>query len=124
MMAKSSGFTLIEVLLAMALFAIAGVALLGTAGNSSGNLLYLQQKTYANWVASNQLTEAVLSEQWPPQNNKKGKLELAKRDWFWQQKVLKTTDNNLRAIIIEVRLKENDELPSASMMTYVAKPSK
>ena len=123
MFARQGGFTLIEVLLAMALFAIAGVALLGTAANSGGNIQYLEQKSYASWVASNQLTEAVLSDRWPPQNNKKGKVELADREWFWQQKVLKTTDNNLRAIIIEVRINEKDELPSASFMTYVANPS-
>lgn len=123
MIAKPRGFTLIEVLLAMALFAIAGVALLGVAANSGGNLQYLEQKTYANWVASNQLTEAVLNTQWPPQNNKKGKVELAGREWIWQQKVLKTMDNSLRAVVVEVRLNEKDELPSASYMTYVAKPS-
>jgi len=124
MKANTQGFTLLEVLIAMALFAIAGVALLGTTANSANNLTYIEQKNIANWVAANQLVEASLSTKWPPQNNKKGKVEQAGSQWFWQQKVINTTDKNMRAVVIEVRRQEKDELPLASFQTYFAKPTK
>ncbi len=118
------GFTLLEVMLAMAVFAIAGVALISTAGNNLKNTSYLETKMFADWVASNQLVEATLDETWPPKNNKKGKTEMAGREWFWTQKVISTTEQNLRAIVIEVRTAESDEKELSSLMTYVSKVEK
>jgi general secretion pathway protein I len=115
------GFTLLEVMLALAVFSIAGIALLTTASNNARNMGHLENIMFANWVTSNQLVTASLSETWPPKNNLKGEVELAGRAWFWQQKVLKTTDNDMRAIVMEVRLHENDELAVSSLTTYVSK---
>jgi len=117
----TKGFTLIEVMLAMAVFAIAGIALLSTASNNAQNMGYLEDKMFADWVASNQLVAVSLEKKWPPKNNAKGEVELAGRHWFWQQKVVKTTDKNMRSIVIEVRLTEDEKLPLASFTTYVAK---
>jgi len=114
-------FTLIEVMLAMAIFAIAGTAILGTADANLRGLSKLEQTTIANWVVSNQLVEASLDTKWPPRNNKQGQVELAGIEWFWKQKVIKTTDKNMRALVMEVRLNEKDETPVAFMMTYVVK---
>ena len=58
-----------------------------------------------------------------PKNNKKGSVELAGRTWYWQQKVLKTTDNNMRSLEMEVRLNEGDTYPISVFTTYVSKPS-
>lgn len=115
------GFTLIEVMLAMAVFAIAGVALVDNAGTTFKNLGNLETQVMANWVASNQLVEMSIDKTWPPKNNKKDKVELAGREWFWLQKVIKTTDENMRAVVIEVRLQEDQALVEASLMTYVSK---
>ncbi|MBL4910438.1 MAG: type II secretion system minor pseudopilin GspI [Alteromonadaceae bacterium] len=117
----ATGFTLIEVMLAMAIFAIAGTAILGAADTNLRALSKLEQNTIANWVVSNQLVEATLNKQWPPRNNKQGQVELAGIEWFWQQKVIKTTDKNMRALVMEVRLNEKDKNPLAFMMTYVVK---
>ena len=115
------GFTLIEVLLALSVFSLAGLALLNTADTHFTGLNQLEDKMMADWIASNQLVEAHLTEQWPPKNNKKGQLELAGRQWYWLQKVVKTTDNDMRAIEVEVRLDEKSELALTSLMTYVSK---
>jgi len=117
---RQSGFTLIEVMLAMAVFAVAGVALLGVADNNYRHISLLEEKMLANWVASNQLVELSLATTWPPKNNRKGNVEMAGRTWYWQQKVIKTDNNLLRQIIMEVRLSEDDELVSASMETYLS----
>lgn len=115
------GFTLIEVMLAMAVFAIAGVALVDNAGATFKNLSHIETQVMANWVASNQLVEVTVDKTWPPKNNKKGKVELAGREWFWSQQVIKTTDKNMRSVVIEVRLNEEQTLVDASLMTYVSK---
>ena len=121
---QHQGFTLIEVMLAMAVFAIAGIALLSASSNNARNIGHLENKMFANWVASNQLVAASLEEKWPPKNNLKGEVELAGKAWFWQQKVIKTTDKDMRAIVMEIRLNENDELAVTSLTTYVSKVEK
>lgn len=118
--AKQGGFTLLEVMLAMAVFAISGVALLGVADNNYRHISHLEEQMFASWVASNQLVEVSLDKTWPPKNNRKGKVEMAGRTWYWQQKVIKTTNKELRSIVMEVRLNEDDELVTASLMTYLA----
>jgi len=118
------GFTLIEVMLAMAVFAIAGIALLSASSNNARNIGHLENKMLANWVASNQLVAASLEEKWPPKNNLKGEVELAGKAWFWQQKVIKTTDKDMRAIVMEVRLNADDELAVTSLTTYLSKVEK
>jgi general secretion pathway protein I len=117
---RQSGFTLIEVMLAMAVFAVAGVALLGVADNNYRHISLLEEKMLANWVASNQLVELSLATTWPPKNNRKGNVEMAGRTWYWQQKVIKTDNNLLQQVIMEVRLNEDDELVSASLETYLS----
>ncbi|TWX71112.1 type II secretion system protein GspI [Colwellia demingiae] len=117
---KQHGFTLIEVMLAMAVFAIAGVALLGVADNNYRHISHLEEQMFATWVASNQLVEVSLDKTWPPKNNRKGKVEMAGRTWYWQQKVIKTANKELRAVNMQVRLNEDDELVSASLKTYLA----
>lgn len=119
--ASIKGFTLIEVMLAMAIFSIAGVAIVGAADTNARNLGHLEQKALASWVASNELVNVTLDDKWPPKNNKKGKVELAGVEWFWQQKVIKTTDENMRAVVMEVRLDEKQTSALTSIMTYVAK---
>ena len=118
---RVQGFTLIEVMLALAVFSIAGIALLNTSSNNARNIGHLESTMFANWVAANQLVEASLEKKWPPKNNLKGEVELASRVWFWQQKVLKTGDKDMRAIVMEVRLHEDDELPVSSLTTYVSR---
>lgn len=118
---KKQGFTLIEVMLAMAIFAVAGVALIENAGNTFNHLSRIETQVMANWVASNQLVMVHTDDTWPPKNNEKGKVDLAGREWFWLQKVIETTDPDMRAVVIEVRLNEQQRLIESSLITYVSK---
>ncbi len=118
---QTKAFTLIEVLLALSVFSLAGLALLNTADTHFNSLNNLENKMIADWVASNQLVEVSINKTWPPKNNQKGKAESAGREWHWKQLVIKTTDKDMRAVVIEVRAEEKDELALTSLMTYVSK---
>lgn len=117
----SLGFTLIEVMLAMAIFSIAGIALLSASDNNIRNLSHLENQILANWLASNQLVEVTLDTKWPPKNNIKGTVEMAGQEWFWLQKVIKTENKDMRSVVIEIRNDEDEKLPITSMVTFVSK---
>ena len=120
---KQTGFTLLEVMVAMFIFAIAGAAIVKTTAEHINSLSKLEEITFATWVANNQLMRATLSaeKQWPPKNNQRGSVEMLDRTWYWEQVVEKTNDESLRAIVITVGLDEEYEGSVTSVTTYVAK---
>ncbi|KXJ58130.1 type II secretion system protein GspI [Alteromonas sp. KUL42] len=115
--------TLLEVMVALLIFAMTGTAILKAAGDHLSSVGQVEAVTFANWVASNRLSQLQLDTTWPPKNNVKGNMEMADRTWYWRQSVTKTNDDDLRAVTIYVG--EDKEYASSvtSVTTFVAKPT-
>jgi len=114
------GFTLIEMLLALAVFAYSAGAILNVLGQTARNLSDIEQITFASWVVNDRLTELQVSKQWPPKDKDKGERELAGVLWYWQQKVEKTQDNNLRAVTVTVSEDKAGNNSIYSVTTYLS----
>jgi general secretion pathway protein I len=84
---KASGFTLIEVLVALAIVAIGMAAVLEAMASSANTAMYLQSKTFAEWVALNRIETVRLSGTVPTVGTSNDTLEYAGQRWEWQQKV-------------------------------------
>ncbi|WP_416306896.1 type II secretion system minor pseudopilin GspI [Neptunicella sp. SCSIO 80796] len=119
---KAAGMTLLEVMVALAIFALTGTAIMKAATEHLHGVGVLEELTFATWVANNRLTEIHLESQWPPQNNKKGSQEMAGKTWYWQQKVVETNDKDLRMVEINVSLNERGESPISSVQSFFSKP--
>ncbi|WP_028109414.1 type II secretion system minor pseudopilin GspI [Ferrimonas futtsuensis] len=120
---RPRGFTLLEVMVALAVFALAAVAVLNSAGEQLSAVPILREKTFANYVAHNRLVDARLESEFPELgNSKKGRVELAGRQWHWRQEVVKTSDAEFRAIRVKVSLDEDFDNIISEVTTYVAKP--
>lgn len=117
------GLTLLEVMVALLIFALTGTAVLKAAGEHLSSVGQIESITFANWVASNRLNQLQLDNTWPPKNNLKGTMEMADRTWYWQQTVAKTNDNDLRAVTVSVGEDENYRSSVTSVTTFVAKPT-
>ncbi len=115
---KKQGFTLLEVLVALAVLAVALAALIKTSTINAENAAYLRNKTLGHWVAMNVLTEIQLQEKSPTLGEKKGKTMMAEHEWFWTMKVSKTMDKELRRLDVQVRLREDEE-PVAVLAGFV-----
>ena len=56
-MRSSGGFTLIEMLVALVILAVASVAIYGRSGQAVSALYSLEQRTLANWIAQDHMTK-------------------------------------------------------------------
>ena len=99
-----SGFTLIEVLVALAIVAIGMAAVLEALTSSANTALYLQDKTFAEWVALNRIETVRLTGSAPPAvGTSNDTVTYAGRSWEWQQKVTDTRIQGMRQIEVDVR---------------------
>ncbi|MCH1925923.1 type II secretion system minor pseudopilin GspI [Shewanella sp. C32] len=101
-MNSAKGMTLLEVMVAMAVFAIAAVAVTKSLGDQMANMPILEERTLAQWVADNEMVDARLAEGFPPLGSASGQAEMAGKTWYWKREVIKTTDDNFRMIRISV----------------------
>jgi general secretion pathway protein I len=99
------GFTLLEVLVAMAVLAIAMGAIIGAATQSIQTSAALRDQTFAGWVALNQVNALLLDpEPWPEDGSRRGEAELAQRVWRWEARFAATDDPDLRRVEVTVRV--------------------
>jgi len=103
-MRASRGFTLIEVLVAMAILGLGLGAITLTFGQYARSAGILQNRVLGTWVAHNRLTEIEIAPVWPDEGDSNGEVEMAGLTWRWDVVVGETSDEHLRRINIQVRL--------------------
>ncbi|HVW70571.1 MAG TPA: type II secretion system minor pseudopilin GspI [Steroidobacteraceae bacterium] len=97
------GFTLIEVLVALAIVAIGMAAVLGALTSSANTVIYMKDKTLAQWIALNHIAEQRLLPQMPPQGKTNGDLEYAGQKWHWRQVTVPTAVQGMIRMDVMVR---------------------
>jgi general secretion pathway protein I len=101
---RTRGFTLIEVLVALAIVAIGMAALLAALGSSADSITYQRDKSFAEWVALNRIAEARVATKRPTKGAKNsGEVEMAGVKWRWQEEVLETEVKGILRIDVSVR---------------------
>jgi general secretion pathway protein I len=116
------GFTLVEVMVAVAIFALAGGAVMKTVYEHLRSITVLERVTFATWVANNQLTRSALEStiKWPLAKEKKGEVEMVGQVWYWEREAVKTADDTLYQITITVALDEEFKSPITSVSSFMA----
>jgi general secretion pathway protein I len=103
---RSVGFTLIEVLVALAIVAIGMAAVLGTLTSSASTILFLRDKTLAQWIALNHIAEQRLQNtpgQVPQVGNSDGDVDYAGSKWHWRQEIVATSIQGMVRLDVMVR---------------------
>lgn len=118
------GFTLIEVLVAVAVLALAMGAVLGSTSQYADNAIYLRDKSFASWVAHNLLNEWHIEKKWPKPGKQEGESRMAGRDWYWQADIKKTPDPEIRRVDITIALEEGDDAPPLLAVSAFLSPPK
>lgn len=121
---KSQGFTLIEILVALAIIAIAMAALIKASGNHTYSASYLKQKSIGHWVAMNEIAQLHITHAWPDLGKQKKSTEMANHEWFWLREVKETPDPNTRQLIFTVYVDEDREQNISRLIGYISRPAK
>jgi len=97
-----AGFTLVEVLVALAIVAIALMAALRAAAQSTGNVGELRARLFAGWVAENRLAEHRARGDWLPLGIQQGKAREGGVEFAWREEVTATPNAAFRRIDVFV----------------------
>jgi general secretion pathway protein I len=100
---RASGFTLVEVLVALVIVAFGMGAVLASLSSAADSVIRLREQTFAEWVGLNQLSLTRLQTALPSNGDTSGTVEFAANRWQWQQTVSAMDIPGLRRIVIRVR---------------------
>jgi general secretion pathway protein I len=96
------GFTLIEVLVALAIVIIAFMAMYGSMMQVVAATTLMQEKTIATWIAFDRITELRVRKEFPDDDESNGEIEMAGTDWVYTVKINATESDNIRQVIVKV----------------------
>jgi general secretion pathway protein I len=84
---RSAGFTLIEVMVALAIVSIALLAALRAAGQGTSSLGEMRSRVLAGWVADNLLAEHRARGDWLPLGIQRGTQNQAGVEFRWREEI-------------------------------------
>ena len=96
------GFTLIEVLVALAIVAIALLAALRVAGQGANNAGDLRARLFAGWIASDRLAEHRARSEWLSLGIRGGTQRQGGIEFTWREEVVTTPNPAFRRVDIFV----------------------
>jgi general secretion pathway protein I len=106
---NEQGFTLIEMLVALAVFSLAALALLRLEGATVSTTALLQEQALAQIVARNLAVEALTDPQPPAFGATRGEAMNAGRKWRWVRVVGRSPEPRIQQIRIAVRRERGPE---------------
>lgn len=119
---RAAGFTLIEVLVALAIVAIALLAALRAVAQSTTNVSELRGRLLAGWVAENLLAEHRALGEWIPLGIHRGKESQAGFEFAWRQEVVATPNQAFRRIDVFVYQGPGEDRALAHVTGFAVNP--
>ncbi|MGA2838584.1 MAG: type II secretion system minor pseudopilin GspI [Steroidobacteraceae bacterium] len=99
---RACGFTLVEVLVALMIVAMGLAALMVAVSGAARTSGYLRDKSLAQWIALNRLSEVRLNANKSAQNADTGELKFANRTWHYDTRYFDTSITSMKRIVVRV----------------------
>ena len=119
---KRTGFTLIEILIALARLAIALAAAGRAIGGAIDSARTLKEHTLAQWVAQNRLNEDLVKRAWPQVGSQNGVASQAGAEFTWREDTATTENTKFRKVTISVFAKGDESHALAQLTGYLTDP--
>lgn len=117
---NSDGFTLIEVLIALAILGIAIIAIIRSTSQNVRGTAYLQDKTIAMWVGTEVVNRARLGLLKLPSEPMSQKTKMLNRTWPWEASMENTPNQKIKKIDVKVyELANHSKLIELESFVYV-----
>lgn len=108
---KTHGLTLIEVLIALVIIAIAMTAIVTSSTETIRNVQYLENKTKAMWLANKIINEVRAGlKDLPAEEDTLHKETILGQNFLWQGELRKTPNVHVKAIDVQVFLPINKSI--------------
>lgn len=120
--AGSDGFTLVEVLVAVAILAIGLAALFGQISQSVFTAGYLRDSTLAQWIAVDRITELRLENRFPDIDETDGEIDMASQSWRYTLIISETLWPDLRRIDVSVSFADTPDSIISKATGFVGRP--
>ena len=118
--APSSGFTLLEVVVALAVVTLGIIAAFNLVVQISTGSLQMKERTIAGWVASNEITRLRLSGEFPDVSQFDGDIEFGGETYRWRATVSETGVEDLRRIDIDISYVDNPDIVIGRSTGFIA----
>jgi general secretion pathway protein I len=119
---RRTGFTLVEVLVALAIISIALIAALRAAGQSTGNADELRARLLAGWVAENRLAEHRARGDWLALGIRRGEEREGGIGFAWREEVVATPNSVFRRVDVFVSAAPGESHALAHFTGFVVNP--
>lgn len=123
--ASTTGFTLLEVLVALAVLSLSLMAALRASGSVARDIGELRQRQLADWVAENRLEEHRARRDWLPVGGSNGEAEQGGERFRWEENVSGTANSRFRRIEIRVRAaaQPDHDAPLSKLIGFLVRPA-
>jgi len=114
----SRGFTLLEVMVAVAILSLVLVSLIGLRNRSSQDVLFAEHMTTATLLAKQKMTEALLMKVFLPEEKEGAFENEASKDYQWKRTIAVTPVPAIMEVRVAVLWKEGERDEMVELVSY------
>lgn len=116
------GFTLVEVLVAVAILAIGLAAVFGQITQAVFTASYLRDSTLASWIAIDRITDLRLQGVFPALDETDGEIDMAGQTWRYTINISQTPLDQMRRIDVRVSYADSPDSILGKATGFIGRP--